>query len=187
MGVEDEAENVLINPSPMVKGAARLAAAKLADRRGESVYVVEIGEDRDGNTHLIVDREEMRPSESSEAKIKREVDEVLARSSSRRTATATLLTQMIGRRVKSGWHGLVDGKILQWEPFGAGGTNVFVRDAASGRESWYASHGLTPIDGKGPLPSRTEIRKIRQAEMDTSMNKIAKRWEREPPPPRIRR
>jgi hypothetical protein len=183
----------------MVKGAARLAAAKLADRRGESVYVVEIGEDRDGNTHIIVDREEMRPSESSKAKIKREVDEVLARSSSRRTATAgryshatkltseTLLTQMIGRRVKSGWHGLVDGKILQWEPFGAGGTDVFVRDAASGRESWYASHGLTPIDGKGPLPSRTEIRKIRQAEMDTSMNKIAKRWEREPPPPRIRR
>jgi hypothetical protein len=32
--------------------------------------------------------------------------------------------RMIGRRVKSDWHGLIDGEIIQWEPFGAGGTVV---------------------------------------------------------------
>ena len=82
---------------------------------------------------------------------------------------------------------LVDGKILQWEPFGAGTTDVLVRDVASGKLSWYASHGLTPIDGQGPLPSRTEVRKLRETEMAASLGKIAERWAKEPPRPRIRR
>jgi hypothetical protein len=98
-----------------------------------------------------------------------------------------VVAQMIGRRVKSGWHGLVDGEIIQWEPFGAGGTDVLVKDVTSGHLSWYASHGLTPIDGKGPLPSRSEVRRIREAEMEGSMKKIGERWAKEPPPPRIRR
>lgn len=102
-------------------------------------------------------------------------------------ASEDIIAQMIGRHVKSGWHGLVDGEILQWEPFGAGTTDVLVRDVASGKLSWYASHGLTPIDGQGPLPSRTEVRKLREAEMAVSLGKIAERWAKQPPRPRIRR
>jgi hypothetical protein len=98
-----------------------------------------------------------------------------------------MVERMIGRRVKSGWHGLVDGEIIQWEPFGAGMTDVLVKDAASGKLTWYASHGLSPIDGKGPLPSREGVRKIRDTEMADSMKKIGERWAKEPPPPRIRR
>ena len=91
-----------------------------------------------------------------------------------------IVAQMIGRHVKSGWHGLVDGEILQWEPFGAGMTDVLVRDVVSGKLSWYASHDLTPIDGQGPLPARTEVRKLREAEMKVSLGKIADRWAKEP-------
>ena len=104
-----------------------------------------------------------------------------------KSASEDIVAQMIGRHVKSGWHGLVDGEILQWEPFGAGTTDVLVRDVASGKLSWYASHGLTPIDGQGPLPSRTEVRKLRETETAASLGKIAARWAKEPPRPRIRR
>jgi hypothetical protein len=97
-----------------------------------------------------------------------------------------LVAQMTGRHVKSGWHGLVDGEIIQWEPFGAGGTDVLVKDVTNGRLSWYASHGLTPIDGKGPLPSRSEVRKIREAEMKVSLKKIGERWAKQPAPPKRR-
>jgi hypothetical protein len=102
-----------------------------------------------------------------------------------KSASEGIVAQMIGRHVKSGWHGLIDGVILQWEPFGAGTTDVLVRDVASGKLSWYASHGLTPIDGQGPLPSRTEVRKLREAEMKVSLGKIAERWAKEPPRPRL--
>lgn len=80
-GVEDETGNTLIDPSATTKGAARVAAARLAERRGESVYMFEVGEDSDG-THIVVDREEIRPPverPKSKAQIKREIDEVLAR------------------------------------------------------------------------------------------------------------
>lgn len=80
-GVEDEAGNTPIDPSATTKGATRLAAARLAAGRGESVYVFEVGEDSDG-THIVVDREEIRPPvepPKSKAQIKREIDEVLAR------------------------------------------------------------------------------------------------------------
>lgn len=123
------------------------------------------------------------------AQIKREVDEILAskaRSPAQFTSEA-VVDQMIGRRVKSGWHGLIDGEIIQWEPFGAGVTDVLVKDVASGHLRWYASHGLTPIDGRGPLPSRSEVRRIREAEMATSMKKISERWAKEPSRPRTRR
>lgn len=80
--------------------------------------------------------------------------------------------RMIGRHVKSGWHSLVDGEIVQWEPFGAALTDVLVRDVASGKLSWYASHGLKPIDGKGPLPSRDEAREVNRRTMEASLEKI---------------
>lgn len=104
-----------------------------------------------------------------------------------KSISANVVGKMIGRHVKSDWNKLVDGEILQWEPFGAGGTDVLVRGVDSGHQSWYASYGLKPIDGKGPLPSRSDVRKLREAEMKDSMKKIADRWAKEPPPPRIRR
>ena len=82
------------------------------------------------------------------------------------------IAMMIGRRVKSPWHGLVEGKIIKWEPFGAGMTDVLVRDVATGNEAWYASSGLTPIDGAGPLPSRSDVRESRRREMEASLEKI---------------
>lgn len=98
-----------------------------------------------------------------------------------------MVDRMIGRHVKDNWTGLVDGEIIQWEPFGAGLTDVLVKAADTGKLTWYASHGLKPIDGKGPLPSRTKVRELREAEMKQDMKKIAERWAKEPPPPRIRR
>ena len=200
----------------MTRGAVRIVAQKFAGSRGQSVYVFEVGEDRDG-TRIVVDREEIRPpgkQPKSNAQIRREVDEILARPpgstprqgrpvspqtslrgapagrrvhATRGMTSETILAHMIGRHVKSGWSGLADGEILEWEPFGASGTDVLVRDVATGKLTWHASHGLTPIDGRGPLPSRTEVRKIRDEEMATSMKKIAERWANEPPPPRVRR
>jgi hypothetical protein len=104
-----------------------------------------------------------------------------------KSTSAAVVARTIGRHVKSGWYGLVDGEILQWEPFGAGTTDVLVKDVASGKLSWHAINGLTPIDGKGPLPSRTQVRKLREAEMATSLKKIGERWAKEPPRPRLRR
>lgn len=210
--IEDEAGNLLSGPTALTRGAARLLAKRLAESRGESVYMLEVGEDHDG-TRIVVDREEIRPPvepPKSRAQIQREIDEALAsaphkrlhgppetslrRAPARRHAHATkgmtseaIVAQMIGRHVKSGWSGLVDGKILQWEPFGAGLTDVLVEDVASGKHSWYASHSLTPIDGGGPLPSRTEVQKLREEEMKTSLKKIGERWASQPPRPRIRR
>ena len=76
---------------------------------------------------------------------------------------------MIGRRVKSAWHGLADGEIVRWEPLGAAMTDALVRDVASGSLCWYASHGLTPIDGLGPLPSRREARERADRELLASL------------------
>jgi hypothetical protein len=80
-GVEDEAGNTLIDPSATSKGSIHEAAARLAERRGESVYVFEVGEDSDG-TRIVVDREEIMPPTEplkSSAQIEREIDEVLAK------------------------------------------------------------------------------------------------------------
>ena len=104
-----------------------------------------------------------------------------------KTKSQKMLDRMIGRHVKDGWSGLVDGEITKWEPFGAGMTDVLVKDVSSGKLTWYGSEGLKPIDGKGPLPSRRTIREIREAEMKEDMKKIAEVWAKEPPPPRIRR
>jgi len=188
----------------MTKEAARLLAQRLASRHDGSVYVIRVGKDRDG-ARIVVDRDEVKPpgrAAKSEAQLKREGDEVLARSPTRSHATrnmarsptrshatrnmtseamvALMIALMIGRHVRSGWSGLDDGEILEWEPFGAGLTDVLVKDVASGKLTWYASHSLTPIDGLGPLPSRAEVRKIREEETAASLKKIAERWANEP-------
>lgn len=215
-GITNDLGNTLVNPTPMTKKAARSVAQKLAASRGQNVCVFEVGEDRDG-THIVVDREEIRTPRGqpkSHAQIRREVDEVLTRGSgnvrrqrlqappetslqrapagrhshaTRHMTSEAIIAQMIGRHVKSGWSGLADGEILEWEPFRASGTDVLVKDVATGKLTWHGSHGLTPIDGRGPLPSRTEVRKIRDEEIAASMRKIAERWANEPPRPRIRR
>lgn len=62
---------------------------------------------------------------------------------------------MIGRKVR-GWGG-IEGKVLEWEPLGAGMTDTLV-ESSDGRRVWVASHELRPTDGKGPLPSRERAR-----------------------------
>ncbi len=57
-----------LNPSATTKGVVRLDAVRLAERRGESVYVI--------------DREEIRPpvgTSKFREQIKREIDEILAK------------------------------------------------------------------------------------------------------------
>lgn len=83
-GVEDEAGNWLIEPSAMTKKAARVAAARLAERHGESVYVIEVGEDRDGGARIVVDREEIqvvadRSRSRSKAQLEREIKATVGR------------------------------------------------------------------------------------------------------------
>jgi hypothetical protein len=80
------------------------------------------------------------------------------------------VARMIGRHVASKWHGRADGESVQWKSFGASMTDVLVRDVPSNRLNWHASQGLTPIDGKGPLPSRTEVRESRRREMALPQN-----------------
>ena len=80
-GVEDETGTMLRDPSGTTRGAARIAATRLATERGESVYVIEVGRDSDG-TRIVVDREEIKPPAEpprSRAQIKREVDAILAK------------------------------------------------------------------------------------------------------------
>jgi hypothetical protein len=80
-GVEDEAGNWLIEPSATSKAETRVAAARFAAGRGESVYVTEVGTDRDGSSRIVVDREEIKPPAQlpkSGAQIRREIKEVLA-------------------------------------------------------------------------------------------------------------
>ncbi len=79
---------------------------------------------------------------------------------------------MIGRHVKSGWYGLDDGEIVRWEPLGSAMTDVLVKDVATGRLCWYASHSLTPIDGLGPLPSREAAREVNREQMLRSLEEI---------------
>lgn len=79
---------------------------------------------------------------------------------------------MIGRRVKSAWFGLTDGEIVEWQPLGHAMCDVRVRDAATSRDCWYGSHSLTPIDGKGPLPSRREAQAKATAEQIASLEAI---------------
>ena len=78
---------------------------------------------------------------------------------------------MIGRKVKSGWHGLVAGEIERWEPLGAAMCDVLVR-SPDGALCWYASHALTPIDGMGPLPSRREAQETARLESLASLRAI---------------
>jgi len=96
----------------------------------------------------------------------------MSKKSAAQLSSEIAVARMIGRHVESKWHGLADGEIIQWAPFGAAMTDVLVRDVGSGRLSWYASHGLTPIDGNGPLPSRAEVRESRRGEMQASLEKI---------------
>lgn len=58
--VEDDDGNMLIWPSVTTRTVAHDAAVKLAEQRGESVYVLEVDEDGDG-ARIVVDREEIRP------------------------------------------------------------------------------------------------------------------------------
>ena len=86
-GVENEAGNTLIWPHVTTKGVVRDAAKRLAEKRGESVYIFEVGEDKDG-TSIVVDRTEVSPTaarsrhhatKKSPSQLQRDIDEVLGR------------------------------------------------------------------------------------------------------------
>jgi len=78
---------------------------------------------------------------------------------------------MVGRRVSSVWHQLVDGEIVRWEPFGSSVSDVLVR-SLDGRLCWYASHGLVPVDDRGPLPTRSQAVEQRRLEMLAQLTAI---------------
>jgi hypothetical protein len=66
---------------------------------------------------------------------------------------------MIGRKVKAiAWHGGESGTVIKHEPLSHTLTDTLVRHD-SGRECWYASRDLLPIDGGEPLPDRMEIKR----------------------------
>lgn len=78
---------------------------------------------------------------------------------------------MIGRKVSSGWYGLVAGEIIRWEPLGHAMTDVLVKDT-NGRLCWYASYSLTPADGLGPLPCRREAQETAKFEQIANLEAI---------------
>ena len=59
---------------------------------------------------------------------------------------------IIGRAVRDPYHNIA-GRVVQWDPLGAGLCDALV-ETADGAHVWLASHGLQPTDGKGGLPSR---------------------------------
>ncbi len=59
--VEDGDGNMLIWPQVAPLPEMRDAAARLASGRGESVYLLEVGEDSSDGARVVVDREEVRP------------------------------------------------------------------------------------------------------------------------------
>lgn len=75
---------------------------------------------------------------------------------------------MIGRRVRS-WCGAT-GTVLRWEPLSAAMTDTLLREE-SGRECWYSSHQLRPIDDLGPLPSRDAAQREADASALASLEK----------------
>lgn len=89
-GVEDETGHVLLEPRTATKASMRDAAKRLAEQRGTSVYLFEVGEDPSDGTQIIVDREEVQPrspvhgatKKKSSAQLKREIAAVLSRRSS---------------------------------------------------------------------------------------------------------
>lgn len=54
-------------------------------------------------------------------------------------------------------------------------TDVRVHDVATGRDCWYASHSLTPIDDLGPLPSRREAQARASIERLAALREIHNR------------
>lgn len=75
---------------------------------------------------------------------------------------------MIGRRVS------VDGRtgrVRQWEPLGSAMTDALVA-FDDGSLCWYASYGLVPADGVGPLPSRRAARERADQQLLGSLERI---------------
>jgi len=76
---------------------------------------------------------------------------------------------MVGRRVKH-WYWKT-GEVVLWKPLGAGVCDTLVL-LDDGREVWFASHDLEPIDGLGPLPSRGAARERARAEALCSLRAV---------------
>jgi hypothetical protein len=77
---------------------------------------------------------------------------------------------MIGRKVHTGYHGTT-GTVVQWEPLGAGMTDILV-EHDDGSLCWYGSGGCRPIDGRGALPSRQAAREAADHKALIQLQKI---------------
>lgn len=76
----------------------------------------------------------------------------------------------VGRRVRILWpEG--EGVIARWTPLARTMCDALVR-RTDGRECFYSSRDLRPIDGLGPLPSRAEFRARNDAEGLASLRRI---------------
>jgi len=90
---------------------------------------------------------------------------------------------MVGRIVESPYHGH-RGEVIRWEPLSHAMCDVLVR-TEDGREVWFGSGDLRPLDGMGEFPSRRAAVAAAEAERDRSLRAIADRWEKAKPVPKF--
>jgi len=83
---------------------------------------------------------------------------------------------MIGRRVRSVWGDI--GEVRRWEPLSSGMTDTLVR-FEDGKECWFSSTDLRPVDGRGALPDRTDARRHANARTMVLLDAIIERHVRE--------
>jgi hypothetical protein len=77
---------------------------------------------------------------------------------------------MVGRVVRDAWAG-VEGRVVRWEPLGAGMTDTLV-ERPNGSLVWVSSHSLKATDAAGPLPSRQDARHAADLEAARSLEAI---------------
>ena len=81
-----------------------------------------------------------------------------------------ILQSVIGRRVTSHWHNET-GTVREWAPFGVGLCDAKIqRD--DGSIVWVDLKSFLPIDQKGPLPTRADVCRARDAETLASLERI---------------
>lgn len=87
----------------------------------------------------------------------------------RRNGSQDVIRSMVGRRVSA--YGLGDGTVERWEPYSAGMTDTLVA-FDSGKQVWVGSRELRPVDGRGGLPDRYDVREMMDAEAERQLEQI---------------
>lgn len=80
---------------------------------------------------------------------------------------------MIGRRVKSVWG--ETGTVIKWEPLSYGMCDTLIRQD-NGKEIWFSSTDLRPIDNLGLLPSRSTKREVERHRAIASLKSIKEKF-----------